>query len=123
MTELNRFARVCEIKGDVLLCPRHKSGDPHRTQVSKAVLAAARRTRSAGGFSVSRFYGEVAKACEKEGIEPFRPGGYRHTVATHAVQSGETPERVAHFLGHKGSYMAKAIYAKAAVPKKIATMA
>ena len=53
----------------------------------------------------------------------FGIGGYRHTVATNAVRAGATPEEVAYFLGHKGSYMVKAIYAKVAVPKKIPTLA
>lgn len=48
----------------------------------------------------------------------FTIGGYRHTVAANAVRAGATSEAVAHFLGHKGSYMVKAIYAKVAVPKK-----
>ena len=86
--ELLRFVRSGSIDGTVLVCPRHKSGEPHRTAVSEKGRA-----------------------------------GYRHTAATHTARSGATPEEVAHFLGHKGSYMVKAIYAKVAVPKKVPTLA
>jgi integrase len=106
----------------VLLCPRHKSGEPHRTQVSPKVKAAAERSRARGGFSVSRLYREVAAACDQAKVPRFCVGGYRHTLATHAVRSGATPEAVAHFLGHKGSYMVKAIYARVAVPRKVPTL-
>ncbi len=53
----------------------------------------------------------------------FGVGEFRHTVATAAIRAGATPEEVAFFLGHKGSYMVQAIYAKVAVPKKIPTLA
>jgi integrase len=72
---------------------------------------------------VSKLYQEVALACDRAGRGAVGVGGYRHTVATNAVRAGATPEEVAHFLGHKGSYMVKAIYAKVAVPKKIPTLA
>jgi integrase len=122
VSELMRFVQDGAVDGDVLLCPKHKSGEPHRTRVSKTVLAAALRSRMRGGFSLSRLYQEVAEACERAGVERFGVGGYRHTVATNAVRAGALPEEVAHFLGHKGSYMVKAIYAKVAVPKKVPTL-
>jgi integrase len=123
VSELLRFCRSGAVEGDVLVCPRHKSGEPHRTRVSEAVLAAATRSRERGGFSVGLFYRDVGQKCDDLGLERIGPGGYRHTVATNAVRAGATPEEVAHFLGHKGSYMVKAIYAKVAVPKKVPTLA
>ncbi|ACL64633.1 integrase family protein [Anaeromyxobacter dehalogenans 2CP-1] len=122
LSELLRFARSGSIDGNVLVCPRHKSGEPHRTMVSDAVLGAAQRSRERGGFSPSLLYRTVAATCDRLCIPRFGVGGYRHTVATNAVRSGASPEEVAHFLGHKGSYMVKAIYAKVAVPKKIPTL-
>jgi integrase len=123
VSELQRFVRGGSIDGDVLVCPRHKSGEPHRTRVSERVVRAAAASRLRGGFSVSLLYREVAAACDRARGPRFGVGGYRHTVATTAVRAGATPEEVAHFLGHKGSYMVKAIYAKVAVPKKIPTLA
>lgn len=123
VSELLRFVRSGSIEGDVLVCPRHKSGEPHRTRVSDKVLRAAAASRLRGGSSLSKLYQEVAAACDRAGVPRFGVGGYRHTVATNAVRAGATPEEVAHFLGHKGSYMVKAIYAKVAVPKKIPTLA
>jgi integrase len=123
VSELLRFVRGGNIDGDVLVCPRHKSGEPHRTQVSEKVKKAAAASKLRGGFSLSKLYQEVALACDRAKVERFGVGGYRHTVATNAVRAGATPEEVAHFLGHKGSYMVKAIYAKVAVPKKIPTLA
>lgn len=123
VSELQRFCRGGSIDGDVLVCPRHKSGEPHRTRVSDTVKRAAAASRLRGGFSLSRLYQEVARACDEVGVERFGIGGYRHTVATAAVRAGATPEEVAHFLGHKGSYMVKKIYAKVAVPKKVPTLA
>jgi integrase len=122
VSELLRFVRGGTIDGEVVICPRHKSGEPHRTRVSKVGLKAAQRSLKAGTFSPSLFYREVAEACEKVKVERFGPGSYRHTVATNAVRQGASPEEVAHFLGHKGSYMVKAIYAKVAVPKKVPTL-
>jgi len=122
VSELLRFARSGSISADVLACPRHKSGEPHRTRVSPNVMVAAGRVLGRGGFSVSLFYKELGEACDRLGVERIGPGGYRHTVATAAVRAGATPEAVAHFLGHKGSYMVKAIYAKVAVPQRVPTL-
>ena len=123
VTELLRFCRSGSIEGDVLLCPRHKSGEPHRTRVSDRVKRAAAASRLRGGFSLSKLYSEVALACDRAGVERCGVDGYRHTVATAAIRAGASPEEVAYFLGHKGSYMVKAIYAKVAVPKKTPTLA
>jgi integrase len=123
VSELLRFVRSGSIDGDVLACPRHKSGEPHRTRVSEAALEAAGRSREAGTFSLGLFYRQVAEACDAVKVPRFGIGGYRHTVATAAIRAGATPEEVAFFLGHKGAYMVKQIYAKVAVPKKIPTLA
>jgi integrase len=123
VSELLRFVRSGSIDGDVVLCPRHKSGEPHRTRVSEAALEAAGRSREAGTFSLGLFYRQVAEACDAVKVPRFGIGGYRHTVATAAIRAGATPEEVAFFLGHKGAYMVKQIYAKVAVPKKIPTLA
>lgn len=121
VSELLRFCRSGTISGDVLIV-KHKKGEPHRVRVSAEVLEAAKRSKERGGFGVSAFYAAVADACTKAEVPQFDPGGYRHTVATHAVESGATPEDVARFLGHKSSYMVKTIYAKTVVPPKIPTM-
>jgi hypothetical protein len=53
VSELLRFVRGGSIDGDVLVWPRHKSGEPHRTRESEKVRKAA-AAASCGAGSASR---------------------------------------------------------------------
>jgi integrase len=130
VTELARFAQggtVEPYRGEnpdvagVLVCPRHKAGGSHRTAVSADVLAAARRLRSHGGLSESRFHRAVLAACDAAGVERFRPGWFRHTIATMATEAGAADQAPA-FLGHRSATTTRRFYATRAVPPKIPTL-
>lgn len=131
VAELARFAQAGSVdvyRGDdktasaVLLCPRHKSGDAHRTAVGPDVEAAARRLREHGGLSISRFHRAILAACDAAGVDRFGPGQLRHTVATWAVEAGEPVEAVAAFLGHRSATTTRRFYATLAVAPKIRTI-
>ncbi len=148
VTELVRFANTGEIEPlpksmqvlngavGVLVCPRHKSGDTHRTAVSQEVLDAAARLRAAGwpADSVFPFYDALAGACRAvklpvprpdgtDGIDVFSPGQFRHSVATWAFEQGADPAAVSAFLGHKSPATTKKFYATLATVPKIPTLA
>jgi hypothetical protein len=104
----------------VLVCPRHKSGDPHRTRVSAAVLEAAKRLLSYGSFATGHkgrggtaYNRAIRAACAAVkrpdggvGIPPFTVGMIRHSVATHAVNACGSVQAVAEFLGARGEDLA-----------------
>jgi hypothetical protein len=48
----------------VLVCPRHESGDMHRTAVNKAVLDAASSLRARGHFARDGFEKSITAACK-----------------------------------------------------------
>ena len=130
LTELGRFAAggtVEVYRGDdpavaaVLVCPLHKSGAPHRTPVGEEVAGAGRRLLAAGGFSASRFHRAVVSACKAAGVPPFRPGWFRHTIATLATEAGAADLAPA-FLGHKSASTTRRFYAVRAVPPKVPTL-
>ena len=99
----------------------HKNGSPHRTAVSEAVADAARRVRAAGSFSKSRFHRSVVSACRAAGVPPFRPGWFRHTVATIATEAGEE-NLVPGFLGHRSATTTRRHYNVHATPPKVRTL-
>jgi integrase len=120
----------------VLVCPLHKSGDEHRTAVSKDVLEAAKRLRARGwpDDSVFPFHQAIKSAClavklpvpredGTDGIDVFTPGRFRHSVATWAVEKGADPAAVSAFLGHKSPATTKKFYLTLATIPKIPTLA
>ncbi|WNG41678.1 site-specific integrase [Archangium violaceum] len=49
----------------------------------------------------------------------MRPGRFRHSVATWAIEKGATPASVAAFLNHKSLAITRRFYATHAVPTKV----
>ena len=119
-TELLRFARDGRMErhadgSPILVCPQRKSGETQRTLVSERVAEVAGLVRERGGFSESRFFRAVRKACEKARVPRFGPGQYRHTVATRMLNAGADPAAVVAFLGHKSPQTTRRFYATLAV--------
>jgi len=120
----------------VLVCPRHKSGDSIRTRVSADVLEAAKRLRAHGSFAKGHkgrggtaYTRAIRSACTAVkrldggiGIPVFTPGMIRHSVATHAVNAGESVQSVAEFLGHRTKKTTERFYSTFASVRKIATL-
>lgn len=134
VTELARFIRDGAIERlpahveahgaeAVLVCPRHKSGEEHRTAVSPDVLEAARRLRARGTFSKIRLYRAVEAGCRAAKVDQVDPGQYRHAVATWALEAGAHPAAVSAFLGHRSPATTKRFYAAHAVVPKVPTLA
>ncbi len=109
----------------VLVCPRHKSGDVHRTAVGEEVLEAAKRLRARGWPADSEFpfYDAIREACVAAKIPPFSPGAFRHSVATWAIEVGADPAAVAASLGHRSPATTRKFYATQAAPPKVPTLA
>lgn len=120
----------------VLVCPRHKSGDPHRTRVSAAVLEAAKRLLSHGSFATGHkgrggtaYNRAIRAACAAVkrpdggvGIPPFTVGMIRHSVATHAVNACGSVQAVAEFLGHRTKKTTARFYSTFASVAKVPTL-
>jgi integrase len=137
VTELIRFAndgaveplpkamRVEAGAVGVLVCPRHKSGDTHRTAVSADVLEAAKRLRERRWPADSKFpfYDAIEGACRAAEIPRLNPGAFRHSVATWAIEAGADPAAVAAFLGHRSATTTRRFYATHAAPPKVPTLA
>lgn len=123
VSELERFvrddeARVADGAGKVLgvLQVRHKSGETTRTPVVDAVvLQAAKRLRERREVP-RKLNAAVHAACDSAKVERFTPGVMRHSVATWAIEAGQSPEQVAEFLGHKSKSTTLKFYADVAVP-------
>lgn len=129
LTELDRFAAGGEVlpaqregEAAILVCPRAKSGAPLRTAVSAEVEAAARRLRELGSIRGDSLYHAIKKACARAGLPQVKPGSFRHSVATWAIEAGADPAAVAAFLGHASPATTKKFYATHAAPKKVPTM-
>lgn len=122
---LPRAMKVENGAAGVLICPRHKSGDTHRTAVGAEVLEAAQRLRDRGWPSDSKFpfYQAVESACVAAKIPPFSPGAFRHSVATWALERGSDPAAVAAFLGHRSPATTRRFYATLATVPKVPTLA
>jgi integrase len=124
VSELVRFVRSGSIEpmpagrrdgAAVAVVPQRKSGELHRTALGKDTLAAARRLREKGTFSVSRFYEAIRKTCKRIHVDPLTPGRFRHTLATRAVEAGGDPSGVSAYLGHKSEATMRRFYATLAV--------
>lgn len=147
VTEVERFAVGGTIEplpknaqqegvAGVLVCPRHKSGDSIRTRVSAGVLEAAKRLRAHGSFANGHkgrggtaYNRAIRAACAavkrpdgEIGIPPFTAGMLRHSVATHAVNSGESVQSVAEFLGHRSKKTTERFYSTFASVAKLPTL-
>lgn len=128
-TEVERFARGGTIEpyrgpdpeAAAVLQTLHKSGAPHRTAVTQEVAEAARRLREHGGISLSRFHRAVLAACDAAGIPRFRPGWFRHTIATLATEAGYDMQ-VSRFLGHRSATTTRRHYATLATPPRVPTL-
>lgn len=140
VTELDRLARgvagtgVEELppgrnatKGSVALLTVHKVGAaPHRTEVRAEAAAAARRLIERGGVPANLtgvLRDEVNPALGLGRDDRVMPGCARHSVATAAVNAGESIQDVANFLGHKSPATTRRFYAASAVAKKVRTLA
>lgn len=129
-SELSRFAEAGAVEAhpgrsgaSVLLCPRTKSGEPLRTEVSDAVAGAGRRVRARKSVDYFRFREALLRASEAAGVSPaLQPGHLRHSVATWAIEAGASPEAVAAFLNHKSTRTTLRFYATHATPAKVPTL-
>lgn len=132
VSEVGRFAREGQIESmpahvedesavAVLVCPMHKSGEEHRTAVTRPVMQAAEQLLEHGGFSEVGLYQAVRAACAHDPKidPPICPGQYRHAVATWAIEAGAHPAAVAAFLGHRSPATTKRFYAMHAVPPRV----
>lgn len=131
VTELDRFAHGGKIEerrskdktvAAVLVCPRRKSGEPQRTEVSLGVAEAARRIRRHGSVNRWLLSKKIGQACAKAGVPKFGPGSYRHSVATWAIEQGADIAMVSQFIGHKSARTTKKFYATHATPPKVPTL-
>lgn len=124
ISEVRRFARggeLLESDAGVVAMVRHKSGDHHRTSlVHPEHVAAAQRLRARGWIPCPTTVVEHAKcACNAAGLAPdehFRLGQMRHTVATHAKESGAAVRAVSEFLGHRSEETTRRFYIDLNVP-------
>jgi integrase len=137
ISELQRFAESGKIEYPehqtdpmdsryVLITPRHKSGDIHKTEVSAKVEEAAVRVLERGAFNRVLLHRAMNKAAAKsEGKDKFvsyPPSWYRHTVATWAIEKGADPAAVSVFLGHRHPATVKKFYITHAVIPKVPTL-
>jgi integrase len=130
VTELVRFVRGGSIEplpqgaegAGVLVCPQTKAGAPLRVIISEAVLAAGQSLRARGKFSQERFEQAIKRACTAAKIPPFTPGRMRHSIATHAINSGADMAAVANFLNHKSPRTTARYYATHGTPRKVPTL-
>ena len=106
----------------MLVCPRHKNGEPHRTRVTTEVLAAAEKLLAHGPISREWYDRAVRSACEAAKIPIFTPGRLRHSVATWAIEVGADLEDVSAFLGHRSPRTTKRFYATHAAPARVPTL-
>lgn len=124
--ELGRFIESGKIEYPeegkyVLVTPRHKSGDIHKTVVSAKVEEAAVRARDRGWFNRVVLARAMKRAGSKD-LKPYPPSWYRHTVATWAIERGADPAAVSSFLGHRHPMTVKRFYATHAVVPKVPTL-
>lgn len=135
LEELGRFIEAGDIKypgarpdfpasrsGYVLVTPRHKSGDIHRTEVSEKVEEAAFRAKELGWWNRIVLHRKVKEACKDTKTAPYSPSWYRHSVATWAIEKGADPAAVSAFLGHRHPSTVKRFYATHAVVPGVPTM-
>lgn len=123
VSELERFIRQDEAhlvhgkKPLAVLVTRHKTGVLTRIPLNDPAHVRAAERLKKGGTVPRWFRLHLKAACEKAGVEPFTPGVLRHSVATHAVASGATPDEVAAFLHHRDKRTTEKFYIDVAAPK------
>lgn len=79
-----------------------------KVQITDArVLAAAKRLRQHGSFSLERLDKAIRKACKDAGVAPFGYGRIRHTVAGYAKSQGERVDIVAQAIGNSPEVAAR----------------
>lgn len=108
ISEARRFARAGEIhrKGIsgalAVVMVKHKNRRPHSTRlVQPEHLKAAERIRARANLpSDTALRDAMRAACAAAGVEQFRLGVMRHTVATDAIGAGASMKAVSEFLGH-----------------------
>lgn len=123
VSELERFIRqdaahlVHGKRPLAVLVTRHKSGVWTRIPLDEpSHVRAAERLKKSG--TVPRWFRlHLKAACERAGVEVFTPGVLRHSVATHAVEAGATPDQVAQFLHHRDKRTTERFYVDVAAPK------
>lgn len=123
VSELERFIRTDEahlVKGKrplAVLVTRHKTGVLTRIPLNDvAQVRAAERLKKRG--TVPRWFRlHLKAACERAKVEVFTPGVLRHSVATHAVEQGASPDAVAAFLHHRDKRTTERFYVDVAAPR------
>jgi len=132
VTETIRFARGGSIEtppkkrkgvGGVLVCPQTKGGNQLKTAVSEAVVEAAKELLAYGSFTYGAYTKALTEAAKTAGVPPFKPGRFRHTVATAAINAGDDPAKVSAFLNHKDPRTTRRFYAVHSVAAKVSTLA
>jgi integrase len=119
LSELVRFCRTGQILGNILICPQSKAGTQIRNRVTQRVLEAARRLCARGPFSERHLYRALRRASEMASVRTIKPGEFRHSVATHAVDAGESLEAVSDSLHHRTKQTTLNFYATFATPRRV----
>jgi integrase len=138
VTELDRLARKVAgtgiealpsgrkaKRGSAVLLTLHKVGAaPHRTEVGPQIVAAAKRLIKRGSVpaNLTPVLVEVNHALDIKADHWVMPGRARHSVATAAVNRGDSVQSVAEFLGHRSSATTRRFYSATATPKKVQGM-
>lgn len=123
VSELERFIRQDEAhlvyskRPLATLVTRHKSGDWTRIPLSEPSHVRAAERLKKGGTVPRWFRLHLKEACVRAGVEVFTPGVLRHSVATHAVRQGATPDEVAAFLHHRDKRTTEKFYIDVAMPR------
>jgi hypothetical protein len=75
------------------------------------VLEAGKRLRARGTLPIEKYGIALKKSCVDAEVPEIRPGQFRHSVATWAINEGEDPASVAAFLNHKSPRTTMRFYA------------
>ena len=123
VSETLRFAKAGKVEvrkdGTGVLGFPHKNGHYHRVVVDAETLDVAQRLRASKMPSYAIVFRRVRQACLDAGIpaeRAWKPGWFRHTFATRAIERGEAVEAIAARLGHDVKTMLKRYGTRAARP-------
>lgn len=125
-SETRRFAQAGRIEQptakEPILVRIAKSREPERTRVSRRAASFAAELLKAGTLNYKNYRAALRRACAEAGLKalPVKPGNFRHSVATAAIEVGkEDLKAVSDFLGHKSPRTTKKFYATHSTPRKI----
>lgn len=122
LTELRRFVHTgrveCVAGSWVLHMNLSKGGEPLRSAIPEAAVAAAKRLRGRGSIDLTKYRLAVHEASDRVKVPRVYVGSMRHTAATWMVNAGASMTEVATFLGHKSPATTRRWYAVFVAPKR-----